>query len=283
MNEKICLITGATSGIGKATAFGLAESGHSVILLGRNETKCKQVSEQIKKKTNNEKVKYYVADVSLTKDVKKISDRLKNDYNRIDVLINNAGARFLNHQVTAEGIEVTLATNHLGHFVLTNELLPLLQNSDDARIINISSGVHYGGKGVIKNIIEPSAYDGRQQYSDSKLANVLFTYELAERLQGSNVKAFAVDPGGVATNFSRNNGMKFWLKHLVYYLLKRQLISPKQASQTIIYLATSDEIKNQTAKFYHEMNEKKSAEISYDKSLQKSLWEMSEELLAKIN
>ncbi|MEJ5261319.1 MAG: SDR family oxidoreductase [Ignavibacterium sp.] len=283
MSDKICLITGATSGIGKATAFGLAESGYSVILLGRNEQKCKQISEQIKKKTKNEKIKFYVADISLIKAVKKISDRIKNDYNRIDVLINNAGARFLNHQVTAEGIEVTLATNHLGHFVLTNELLPLLHNSDDARIINISSGVHYGGKGVIKNITEPSAYDGRQQYSDSKLANVLFTYELAERLKGSNVKTFAVDPGGVATNFSRNNGLKFWLKHLVYYLLKRQLISPKQASRTIIYLATSDEVKNQTARFYYEMKEKKSAEISYDKSLQKSLWEMSEELVAKIN
>lgn len=283
MNERICLITGATSGIGKSTAFGLAESGYSVILLGRNEQKCKQVSEHIKKKTGNEKVKYYVADISLIKDVKKITDMIKKDFNILDVLINNAGARFLNHQLTAEGIEITFATNHLGHFVLTNELLPLLQNSDDARIINISSGVHYGGKGVIKNITEPSAYDGRQQYSDSKLANVLFTYELAERLKENNVKTFVVDPGGVATNFSRNNGLKFWLKHLVYYLLKRQLISPKNASRTIIYLATSDEVKNLTAKFYYEMKEKKSADISYDKSLQKSLWEMSEELIRKIN
>ncbi|WP_337866237.1 SDR family oxidoreductase [Ignavibacterium sp.] len=283
MNERICLITGATSGIGKSTAFGLAESGYSVILLGRNEQKCKQVSEHIKKKTGNEKVKYYVADISLIKDVKKISGRIKNDFNRLDFLINNAGARFLNHQLTDEGIEITLATNHLGHFILTNELLPLLQNSDDPRIINISSGVHYGGKGVIKNITDPAAYDGRKQYSDSKLANVLFTYELAERLKENNVKTFVVDPGGVATNFSRNNGLKFWLKHLVYYLLKRQLISPKKASRTIIYLATSDEVKNLTAKFYYEMKEKKSADISYDKSLQKSLWEMSEELIRKIN
>lgn len=283
MREKNCLITGATSGIGKAVALGLAERGANVIFIGRNPEKCKKIAELIKKITHNENVSYYVADISLIREVKKVADKIKSDFKRIDVLVNNAGARFINHQLTDEGVELTLATNHLGHFVLTNELLPLLKNSDDARVINVSSGVHYGGKGVIENITEPSQYDGRLQYSNSKLANVLFTYELAERLKETTVKVFAVDPGGVATNFSRNNGLKFWLKHLVYYLLKRQLITPKQASRTIIFLATSDEVKNQPAKFYYEMRERKSAKISYDKSLQKKLWEMSEELIKKIN
>lgn len=173
------------------------------------------------------------------------------------MLVNNASARFIKHELTNEGIELTLATNHLGHFALTNELLPLLENSDDARVINIiSSGAHYGGKGIIQNITEPSQYDGRLQYSNSKLANVLFTYELAERLKDTKVKVFAVDPSSVATNFSQNNGLKFWLKHLAHYLLKRQLITPKQASQTIIHLATSAEVKNQTAKFFFDMKEK---------------------------
>jgi NAD(P)-dependent dehydrogenase (short-subunit alcohol dehydrogenase family) len=283
MREKNCLITGATSGIGKAVALGLAEKGANVILIGRNPEKCKKIAKLIKKKTHNENVSYYVADISLIREMKKVADKIKSDFKRIDVLVNNAGARFINHQLTDEGVELTLATNHLGHFVLTNELLQLLKNSDDARVINVSSGVHYGGKGVIENITELSQYDGRLQYSNSKLANVLFTYELAERLKETTVKVFAVDPGGVATNFSRNNGLKFWLKHLVYYLLKRQLITPKQASRTIIFLATSDEVKNQPAKFYYEMKEMKSAEISYDKSLQKKLWEMSEELVKKIN
>lgn len=283
MREKNCLITGATSGIGKAVALGLAEKGANVIFIGRNPDKCKAVAELIKKKTHNENVSYYVADISLIREVKKVADKIKIDFKRIDVLVNNAGARFISHQLTDEGIEITLATNHLGHFVLTNELLPLLRISDDARVINVSSGVHYGGKGVIENITEPSQYDGRLQYSNSKLANVLFTYELAERLKETTVKVFAVDPGGVATNFSRNNGLKFWLKHLIYYLLKRELITPRQASQTIIHLATSDEFKNQTAKFFFDMKEKESSQLSYDKSLQKSLWALSEELIKKIN
>ena len=282
MKEKNCLITGATSGIGKAVALGLAEKGANIIFIGRNPEKCKEVAKLIKKKTQNENVNYYVANISLIREVKKVADKIKNDFKKIDVLVNNAGARFIKHQLTDEGIELTLATNHLGHFVLTNELLPLLRNSDDARVINVSSGAHYSGKEVIANITEPSQYDGRLQYSNSKLANVLFTYELAERLKDSTVKVFAVDPGGVATNFSRNNGLIFWLKHLAYYLLKRELITPKQASQTIIHLATSDEVKNQTAKFFFDMKEKKSSQLSYDKSLQRKFWEMSEELVKRI-
>lgn len=282
MGKKNCLITGATSGIGKAVAFELSKKNYELILIGRNETKCEKVVREIKRRNNNAAVRYYVADISLIKEVKLLSERVKNDYHRIDVLINNAGARFLQHQLTEEGIELTLATNHLGHFVLTNELLPLLKNSDDARIINISSAAHGGGKGLIENISDSSSYDGRLQYSNSKLANVLFTYELAERLSNHKIGVFAVDPGGVATNFARNNGLKFWIKHLVYYLLKKQLITPKQAAQTIVYLANSIEVKGQTAKYFFDMNEKKSSQLSYDKALQKNLWEMSEELVKGI-
>lgn len=282
MSKKICLITGATSGIGKATAYELSGKNYDLILIGRNEEKCKKVVSQLNRKNTSSDVKYYVTDISLVKEVKKLCERLKNDYQRIDVLINNAGARFLRHQLTSEGIELTLATNHLGHFVLTNQLLPLLKNSDDARIINISSAAHGGGKGVIENITDANKYDGRLQYSNSKLANVLFTYELAERLQNSNISVFAVDPGGVATNFARNNGLKFWIKHLAYYLMKRQLISPKQAAQTIIYLADSTDVKGQKAKYYFDMKERKSSQLSYDKSLQRKMWEMSEELVSRI-
>ncbi|AFH47994.1 Dehydrogenase [Ignavibacterium album JCM 16511] len=282
MSKRICLITGATSGIGKATAYELSKKNYELILIGRNEEKCKKVVNELNRKNTSSDVKYYVTDISLIKEVKKLCERLKNDYQRIDVLINNAGARFLQHQLTSEGIELTLATNHLGHFVLTNELLPLLKNSDDARIINVSSAAHGGGKGLIENISDSSSYDGRLQYSNSKLANVLFTYELAERLSNHKIGVFAVDPGGVATNFARNNGLKFWIKHLVYYLLKRQLITPKQAAQTIVYLANSIEVKGQTAKYFFDMKEKKSSQLSYDKSLQKNLWEMSEELVKGI-
>lgn len=282
MSNKICLITGATSGIGKATAIQLAKKNFDLILLGRNEQKCKNVSAKIQRINRQIIIKYYVVDISLMRQVRKICEEIKKDFNRIDVLINNAGARFLNHQLTKEGIELTLATNHLGHFLLTNELTPLLLNSDDARIINISSAAHGGGKGLIENITDASKYDGRLQYSNSKLANVLFTYELSERLHNDNISVFAVDPGGVATNFARNNGLKFWVKHLAYYLLKRELITAREASETIVYLATSPDVKGKKGKYYFDMKEKKSSELSYDKSLQTKLWEMSEELLGKV-
>ncbi|GMU94595.1 SDR family oxidoreductase [Ignavibacterium album] len=279
MTNKICLITGATSGIGKATAIELAKRNYDLILLGRNQKKCEKITERIQRMNNHIKVKYYVADISLINSVKKICEQIRKDLNRIDVLVNNAGARFLEHQLTSEGIELTLATNHLGHFVLTNELLPLLKSSDDARIINVSSAAHGGGKGLIENITDPAKYDGRLQYSNSKLANVLFTYELAERLKDYSISTFAVDPGGVATNFARNNGIKFWFKHLAYYLLKRQLITAKKASETVVYLVSSPDAKGQKGKYYFDMKEKKSSELSYDKSLQRKLWEMSEELV----
>ena len=279
MNNKICLITGATSGIGKATAIELAEGNFDLILIGRSQEKCEKITKRIQRKYNQIKVKYYVADISLVSSVKKVCEEIRKDFNRIDVIINNAGARFLEHKLTSEGIELTLATNHLGHFVLTNELLPLLKNSDDARIINISSAAHGGGKGLIENITDPSKYDGRLQYSNSKLANVLFTYELNERLKDYNISTFAIDPGGVATNFARNNGIKFWIKHLGYYLLKRQLITAKKASETIVYLASSPDVKGQKGKYYFDMKEKKSSQLSYDKTLQRKLWEMSEELV----
>lgn len=279
MSNRICLITGATSGIGKATAIELAEENFDLILIGRSQEKCEKITKRIQRKYNQIKVKYYVADISLVSSVKKVCEEIIKDFNRIDVIINNAGARFLEHQLTSEGIELTLATNHLGHFVLTNELLPLLNYSADARIINISSAAHGGGKGLIENITDPSGYDGRLQYSNSKLANVLFTYELAERLKDHNISTFAVDPGGVATNFARNNGIKFWIKHLAYYFLKRQLITAKKASETIVYLASSPDVKGQKGKYYFDMKEKKSSELSYDKTLQRKLWEMSEELV----
>ncbi|MCA2004795.1 MAG: SDR family oxidoreductase [Ignavibacterium sp.] len=279
MSNKICLITGATSGIGKATALQLAKKNFDLILIGRNEQKCKAVTEKIQRLNKQIKVKYYVTDISLLKEVKKTCEEIRKDFNRLDVLVNNAGARFLNHQLTKEGIELTLATNHLGHFLLTNELIPLLKNSDDARIINISSAAHGGGKGLIENITDTLKYDGRLQYSHSKLANVLFTYALSERLHSDNISVFAVDPGGVATNFARNNGLKFWVKHLAYYILKRELITAREASETIVYLASAPDVKGQSGKYYFDMKEKKSSELSYDKSLQKKLWEMSEELI----
>lgn len=275
MNRQICLITGATSGIGKAAALALAIRKYELILIGRNEEKARKVCYDIKKETGNDQVNYFVCDLSLLQDVRSTADKIKNAHDRIDVLINNAGAKFLGHQLTKEGIELTLATNHLGHYALTLSMIDLLKMSPSARIINVSSGAHYTGNGVIENILTAENYDGRKQYSNSKLANVLFTYALANKMMGKGIVANAVDPGGVATNFARNNGLWHWLKHRIYYLKKRQLLTPEQGAETLVFLSSADGVVGITGKYYCEMKEKRSSDISYDKALQEKLWEFS--------
>ncbi|HVO66928.1 MAG TPA: SDR family NAD(P)-dependent oxidoreductase [Syntrophales bacterium] len=279
--NKICLITGATSGIGKAAALKLAKLGASLVLIGRNADKGRIICDQIKKETNNKKIEFYKLDLSLMKEVSKSAKRIKSDYEHIDILINNAGARFLDHIISKEGIEQTLAVNHLSHFLLTNLLINTLKKSSAATIVNISSGVHYSGNGIIENITNRNEYDGRRQYANSKLANVLFTYELADRLKNIKVTANAVDPGGVATNFARNNGLINWLKHRIYYLMKGNLLTPEQGAETIIYLATSPSVEGITGKYFKDKKAIKSSSISYDLNMARKLWEASEKIIVQ--
>jgi NAD(P)-dependent dehydrogenase (short-subunit alcohol dehydrogenase family) len=261
-----------------AAAFALAKKNYELILIGRNEAKAKKVCFDIREKTGNYHVNEFVCDLSLLQDVRRVADKIKNAYNRIDAMINNAGAKILRHQLTKDGIELTLATNHLGHFTLTLSLMDLLKRSQSARIINVSSGAHYTSDGLIENILTADHYDGRKQYANSKLANVLFTYGLADKLKGRSIVANAVDPGGVATNFSRNNGLWHWLKHRLYYLKKRQLLTPEQGAETLVFLASANDIIGITGKYYVEMKENKSSDISYDKALQDKIWEISVKL-----
>jgi len=275
MDQRTCLITGATSGIGKAAAFELAKLGHRLILVGRNEEKLRKTVSGIRTKTGSKEITAYRCDLSLLRDVRSAAERIRQDCRRIDVLINNAGARILRHQLTEEGIELTLATNHLGHFILTLSLTGLMQSSGEVRIINVSSGAHYSGTGAIENIKSAKDYDGRKQYAESKLANVLFTYALADRLKDRPISASAVDPGCVATNFARNNGLVPWLKHRLYYLLKGQLRTPAQGAETIVYLATSDEVEGMTGKYFMDKKEMRSSDISYAGAVRESLWASS--------
>ncbi|RFT15628.1 MAG: Retinol dehydrogenase 13 [Candidatus Saccharicenans subterraneus] len=280
MSQKTCLITGATSGIGRAAAMALARQGFRVIIVARNKDKAEATCRRIRQVTRNEAVSWYLCDLSLLRDVQALASQLRNDLDSLDVLINNAGARFLRHQLTPEGIELTLATNHLGHFVLTLSLLDLLERSAEARIINVASGAHYGADGVIENILRPEEYDGKKQYARSKLANVLFTYALAERLKDrqSRITVNAADPGGVATNFARNNGLIPWLKHRLYYLSKRQLLSPARGAEIVVYLASSPEVRGATGKYFFEKKERRSSAASYDIENQRKLWELSQAL-----
>lgn len=278
MSRQICLITGATSGIGKAAALALAQKHWELILIGRSKEKVTKTINEIKGRTDNEHISHYVCDLSLLRDVRSTADRIKNDYLRLDVMVNNAGAKFLRHQVTKEGIELTLATNHLGHFLLTLSLIDLLKESRAARIVNVSSGAHYAASGVINNILTSQGYNGRNQYANSKLANVLFTYALATKLKNEGIMVNAVDPGGVATNFSRNNGLRFWIKHRIYYAMKRRLLTAEQGAKTVVFLASADDVEAITGKYFYEMKDKRSSDISYDEALQAEMWELSARL-----
>jgi NAD(P)-dependent dehydrogenase (short-subunit alcohol dehydrogenase family) len=274
MQDKICLITGATSGIGKAAALKLADTGASLILLSRNEKKGEKICNQIREK-NNTQVKFYKADISSMKQVRNVSEKIKSDFNHIDVLINNAGARFDNYFKNDEGIELTFATNHLGHFLLTLSLIAMLKKSSQGRVINISSAAHANGTEELYDIVVPERYDRRLAYGRSKLANLYFTYELASRLQSSKITVNAVDPGGVATNFSRNNGIIPWMKHYLSYLLNLKLISPQKASETVVYLASSDEVGRISGKYFFEKKEINSSSASYSKETAMKLWQLS--------
>lgn len=275
MKNKICLITGATSGIGKATAFKLADLGASLILLSRNEKKGEKICDQIKKRTNRPLAKFYKVDISSLKEVRNILERIKTDFEYIDVIINNAGARFDNYLKNDEGVELTFATNHLGHFLLTISLIEMLKKSTQGRIINVSSSAHSRGNIEFDDIVAPEHYDRRLAYGRSKLANLYFTYELGSRLKNTNITVNAVDPGGVATNFSRNNGLYPWLKHYLSYILQLRLISPEKAAETIVYLASSIEVTKTTGKYFFEKKEINSSPASYDRKAAEKLWHLS--------
>ena len=278
MKGKICLITGATSGIGRATALRLADLGASLIILARNEKNGKKICSQILERNKNTKVKFYRVDISSMNEVRKVAERIKEDFKLIDVIINNAGARFDDFYKNDEGIELTFATNHLGHFLLTLSLLPLLKKSTEGRIINVSSPAHSRGNENLEDIVAPVIYDRRLAYGRSKLANLYFTYELSSRLKNNNITVNAVDPGGVATKFSKNNGLYAWMKHYLSYILQLKLISPQKASETIVYLASSNEVRDISGKYFFEKKEIKSSPASYNKEVALNLWQLSEEL-----
>jgi len=274
-NERICIITGATSGIGRATAFELSKYNMKLILIARNNLNGIYIVEKINKLCGKDKAMFIMADITNFLEIYNAVIQIKKQYNQVDILINNAGARFNMFKQNANGIELTFATNHLGHFLLTLLLLESLKASPSGRIINVSSDAHCGYSADFDYIFERSAYDRKAAYGRSKLANLMFTYELARRLADTHITVNAVHPGGVATNISKNNGWISWGKHYVYYLLKGNLLTSTQAAKAIIYLALSDEVKGVTGKYFYKKKQIPSSVVSYEKEAQKKLWDLS--------
>ena len=275
MQGKVCLVTGATSGIGQEAAKELAQRGATVIVVGRNADKCAKTATQIRQQTGNAQVESMVADLSSLKDVRALAQQFKSKYSRLDVLMNNAGAIYLSRQASVDGFELTFALNHLTYFLLTNLLLDTLIASAPSRIINISSAMHYNAQLDFDDLQNARKYDGMKVYGQSKLANVLFTYELARRLEGKRVTANAVHPGMVATNFAANNGA---LGKIVRPLMNLGSISIARGAATMVYLAVSSDVDGMTGKYWVEKKERHSSLGSYDEAVQKKLWQVSEEM-----
>ena len=275
MKGKVCLVTGATSGIGEVTARALAERGATVVAVGRSREKSAATVGQIRKATGNDAVDFLLADLSLQREVRQLAQDFKDRYPRLDVLVNNAGAVFASRQLTPDGVEMTFAVNHLGPFLLTNLVLDTLKASAPARIVVVASGSHASARIDLANLQGPRGMFGMTAYAQSKLANVLFTYELARRLGGTGVTANALHPGFVASGFAKNNGgvIAFGMR-----LVHLAAISPEQGAQTSIYLATSTEVEGVTSKYFVKCKPVHSSPASYDEEVARRLWQVSAEL-----
>ena len=277
MKGKTVLITGGTNGIGKVTAQELAKMGAEVVIIGRSAEKTKATVAAIKEQSGNNAVGSIVADLSSLAEVRRAAAEFKAQHQRLDVLVNNAGAVFASRQASVDGYELTFALNHLAYFLLTTLLLDTLKASAPARIVNVSSDAHRGAKLNFDDLQHTHSYGmgGFGVYSDSKLANILFTYELARRLEGTGVTANVLHPGFVASGFGRNNK---GLMNLIMGVITRFALSEEQGAQTSIYLASSSEVEGVSGKYFDKSTAVQSSPESYDEAAQKRLWEISEEM-----
>jgi NAD(P)-dependent dehydrogenase (short-subunit alcohol dehydrogenase family) len=275
MAGKICMVTGATSGIGRETALGLARQGATVVAVGRNLERSAAAVDRIERQTGNPSVEYMLADLSSQEEVRGLAAEFQRRHSRLDVLVNNAGAIMLGRRESADGIEMTWALNHLSYFLLTGLLWDVLVSSAPARIVNVSSSSHQRAGINFNDLQGQWRYRGFRAYAQSKLGNLLFTYELARRLEGSGVTANALHPGLVATNFLTNNGA---LGRLLCFLLGLKGISPAEGALTSLYLASSTEVEGVSGRYFVEQREVGSSPASYDRAAAGWLWQVSAEL-----
>ena len=278
MEGKTCLITGGSDGIGYASAREMARMSATVVIVGRNDKKTADAVERIIGETGNHKVHYMLADLSSQRDVCRLADQVKQQISRLDVLVNNAGAIFLSNRRSVDGIEMTFALNHLGYYLLTTLLLDLLKDSAPARIVNVSSSSHWSaGNFRLEDLPKPGSNLGYRAYGRSKLCNILFTYELARRLEGSGVTVNALHPGLVRTGIARNNGL---LGRVVNFFIGVRGVDAAKGAETLNYLASSPEVEGTTGKFFVDCRAVSSSARSYDTGLASDLWELSERLTA---
>ena len=275
MNGKVCLVTGATDGIGKVSARVLAELGAKVIIVGRNPEKSAIVLAELRSISGNENIDLLIVDLAVMQEVRDLAEQVISRYDRIDVLLNNAGGYFTKHEITSDGLEMTFALNHMSYFLLTNKLMELLKYSAPARIVNVSSDAHYGVDIEFENLNGEQEYKAWKAYQKSKLANVLFTYELLKKVPG-NITVNCLHPGFVATNFGHNNGGFFG--PVLKIAQRISAIDPEEGAKTSIFLCSAPEVKGVSGKYFYKCQPKTSSRESRNMDTGKRLWQISSDI-----
>ena len=281
-NDKICLITGADSGIGKAAARGLAGQGLTLLLPVRNHVLGERTVKELISETGNENIYLFIVYLSSQKSIFELSEKIKEKYNQIDILINNAGAHYSKRHLTVDGIEATFAVNYLSRFLLTNLLLDLVKKSKQGRIINVSGEYHWKGKINFNDLNLAENYSAHKAIAQSKLADVLFTYSLAEKLKGTNVTVNCLHPGTVSTNIIYSDPDVNPLVKLLYRTFSPFFKSSEKGAETIQYLAASLDAADKTGKYFINKKAVNSSPDTYNMTLAQKLWEESEKLISDL-
>ena len=277
MTGKTVLVTGGTGGIGLATAAGLAGLGARVGIVGRDRSRAEAAAGRLR--ATGGYVEVFTADVSSQREVRRLAADALAAFPRLDVLVNNVGGYWATRHTTADGLEHTFAVNHLAPFLLTNLLLDRLRASAPARVVTVSSGAQAMGRINFDDLQGDQQYNGQRAYNQSKLANVLFTYELARRLQGSEITANVLHPGVARTAFGREDSRR-WMR-LLLPLVRPFLKSPEKGAETSVYLSSSPEVDGVTGRYFANRRPKASSRASYDTATAARLWEVSTALVAR--
>ena len=276
MEGKRCIVTGATDGIGRVTARALAERGAEVVLVGRNAAKGAEVCKAIHRSSRNDRVRFEQADLSSQAEIGALAERLSAGGAAIDVLVNNVGAIFTRRRESVDGIEMTFALNHLGYFLLTGLLLESLKAGGSGRIVNVASEAHRSGRMDFDDPQATKRYRGWRAYSQSKLANILFTYRLAALLEGTPVTANCLHPGFVASNLGQDNGWLF--ATMLKVLMRLSAIDVEAGARTSVHVATGADVAGVSGRYFDKSREAASSLASRDEETGRRLWELSESL-----
>ncbi len=277
MTGKTVLITGGTGGIGRATAIGLASMGARVGITGRDRARADRAAAEIMHASGNPVVDIFVADMSSQREVRRLADEVLAAYPRLDVLLNNVGGFWANRHVTADGLEHTFALNHLAPFLLTSLLAERLIASAPARVVTVSSGAQSMGRINFDDLMGEQGYSGQSAYNQSKLANVMFTYELARRFQGTGVTATTLHPGMTNTAFSAEDPSRAFAPLVA--IMRPFMRSPVKGAETPVYLASSPEAEGLTGQYFANRLSKRTNKASYDSKVTARLWEVSAHLV----